>query len=103
MKRSKAITKRDQKNGLENKAVNPGTVKMTPWKQALVTALGVYPLLLTYEWLVKQILPVHLIDRRVTLLIVVLMIATTMVFLVMPILVKILSPWLFKKHTSKNI
>lgn len=68
-----------------------------PWKQALVTALGVYPLLLSYEWLVKVILPVHLMDRRLTLLIVVIMIANTMVFLVMPLLIKLLGPWLFKK------
>ena len=69
---------------------------MTPWKQAFITAAGVYPLLLTYEWMVKQILPVEQIDRRITLLIVVLMIASTMVFLVMPLLIRILGNWLFK-------
>ncbi len=73
---------------------------MVPWKQALVTAVGVYPLLLLYEWLVKQILPVQHMDRRINLLIVVLLIATTMVFLVMPLLTKILGPWLYKKQSS---
>ncbi len=72
--------------------------RMVPWKQALVTTLGVYPLLLFFEWFIKQILPVHLIDRRVTLLLVVLMIASTMVFLVMPLVIKFLGPWLFKKQ-----
>ena len=70
---------------------------MIPWKQALITALGVYPLLLSYEWLVKQLLPVQEMDRRLTLLIVVLLIATTMVFLVMPIMIKLIGNWLFKK------
>lgn len=74
----------------------PAKVRMVPWKQALITAAGVYPLLLSYEWLVKYILPVQLIDRRITLLIVVLMIAATMVFLIMPLLIKILGTWLFK-------
>lgn len=71
--------------------------RMVPWKQAIVTAFGVYPLLLTYEWLVKLILPVELMDRRLTLFIVVILIATTMVFLVMPLLARILRSWLFKK------
>jgi antibiotic biosynthesis monooxygenase (ABM) superfamily enzyme len=72
--------------------------QIVPWKQALVNAMGVYPLLFFYEWLVKQLLPVHLIDRQIILLIVVLMIATSMVFIVMPLLVKTLGPWLFKKQ-----
>ncbi|SHG16376.1 hypothetical protein [Flagellimonas flava] len=75
--------------------------RMIPWKQALVTAAGVYPLLLTYEWLVKQILPLHHIDRRITLLIVVLMISISMVFMVMPFMLKILGPWLFKNKINK--
>lgn len=82
-----------------NHSLKKGTApRMVRWKQTLATALGVYPLLLAYEWLVKQILPVQLIDRRVTLLIVVLLIATSMVFLVMPLLTKVLGPWLFKKQ-----
>lgn len=72
--------------------------RMVPWKQAIITAVGVYPLLLSYEWLVKEILPVELMGRRLTLFIVVILIATTMVFLVMPLLVRILGPWLFKKQ-----
>ncbi len=72
--------------------------RMVPWKQALVTAGGVYPLLLTFEWLAKQFLPVQQMDRRITLLIVVAMIASTMVFLVMPLLIKMLSRWLYKKQ-----
>ena len=72
-----------------------GIRPMIPWKQALITAAGVYPLLLTYEWLVKYLLPVENIDRRITLLIVVVMIATTMVYLVMPLLIRILKNWLF--------
>lgn len=80
---------------LKNPGENPA--RMIPWKQALITAIGVYPLLLTYEWLVKQLLPVQEMDRRLTLLIVVLMIATTMVFLVMPVMIKLFGSWLFKK------
>lgn len=75
----------------------PKSVKISPWKQAIITVAGVYPLLLSYEWLAKQILPVEVMDRRVTLLIVVIMIASTMVFLLMPLLVKLLGRWLFKK------
>jgi len=72
--------------------------RMTPWKRALITALGVYPLLLSYELVVAQVLPVQEMDRRITLLIIVIMIATTMVFLVMPILIKVLGSWLFQKQ-----
>lgn len=72
--------------------------RMVPWKQALVTAFGVYPLLLTYEWLVKTVLPVQQMDRRVILLIVVMLIASTMVFLVMPLIIRLLGPWLFKNN-----
>ena len=79
------------------KSMNKKKSTMIPWKPAMVTALGVYPLLLSYEWLVKMVLPVHLIDRRLTLLIVVIMIANTMVFLVMPLLIRLLGSWLFKK------
>ena len=82
-----------------DKSIKNNALKMVPWKQALVTALGVYPLLLSYEWLVKLVLPVQLMDRRLTLLIVVMMIATTMVFLVMPLLIRLLGPWLFKKQS----
>ncbi len=74
--------------------------QIIPWKQALVTSLAVYPLLLFFEWLVKQILPVQYIDRKVTLFIVVIMIATSMVFVVMPVLVKLLRPWLFKNKNN---
>ena len=84
----------------KNENNNP---KMVPWKQALVTALGVYPLLLSYEWLVKWVLPVRHLDRLVTLLIVVVLIATTMVFLIMPLSIKVLGPWLFKKTNTKRI
>ncbi|SHJ19694.1 hypothetical protein SAMN04488508_106199 [Aquimarina spongiae] len=76
--------------------------RMIPWKQALVTALGVYPLLLSYEWVIAQVLPVQEMDRRITLLIIVVMIATTMVFLVMPMLIKILGSWLFQKTIKTN-
>ena len=72
--------------------------RMILWKQALVTALGVYPLLLSYEWVIAQVLPVQEMDRRITLLIIVVMIATTMVFLVMPMLIKIFGSWLFQKQ-----
>lgn len=75
--------------------------QMVPWKQSLITAVGVYPLLLTYEWLVKQILPLHHVDRRLTLLIVVLMISISMVFLVMPFMLKVLGHWLFKNKINK--
>lgn len=74
--------------------------QMIQWKQALVTAIGVYPLLLFYEWLIKQILPVQLMDQAVTLFIVVLMITSTMVFVVMPLFTKLLGQWLYKN--SKN-
>jgi antibiotic biosynthesis monooxygenase (ABM) superfamily enzyme len=96
MKQSNHLLKKN--TGLEpRKKVRNTAPRMVPWKQALVTVIGVYPLLLSYEWLAKQILPVQHLDRRITLLIIVFMIATTMVFLVMPFVVKILGRWLFKK------
>ncbi|MGW9685734.1 hypothetical protein [Flagellimonas sp. 2504JD1-5] len=74
--------------------------RMIPWKQALITALAVYPLLLFFEWFVKQILPVDQMDRRAVLFVVVALIATSMVFVIMPLLVKLLGPWLFKNNNN---
>lgn len=101
---SKRIIMKKDPSNTKKHASGSFMLRMVPWKQALVTATGVYPLLLSYEWLVKQLLPVQQIDRRITLLIVVLLIASTMVFLVMPVFIKILGPWLFKKQShTKNI
>ncbi|WP_298794848.1 hypothetical protein [uncultured Allomuricauda sp.] len=74
--------------------------QMIPWKQTLITALAVYPLLLFFEWAVKQILPVHQMDRRAVLFIVVVMIATSMVFVVMPLMIKLFGRWLFKNNNN---
>ena len=73
----------------------PASVKMVPWKQTVVTAGGVYPLLLLYEWLIRQIVPAGVVDIRILMLIIVILVAATMVLLVMPAVIKLTGKWLF--------
>ncbi len=91
--------KRQQLSGLETWFTLPGRKAVVPpprWKMAMVTVLGVWPTSMLMTWLLGPLignmpLPLHA-------LCVVAGMVTLLTWVVMPLLVKILNPWLQVTH-----
>ena len=73
------------------------TPKPIYWKQVLVTTFTVYPLLMAIQWLLKLLFPMQLIYPALAILIAVAVVASLMVFPVMPLVMKVIGPWMHKK------
>jgi len=87
--------KRQELSGLETWFTLPGQRAMVPpprWKMALVTVLGVYPASLFVPWLLNPVIGGKPMLVQAFLIAVGIVIMLTWV--VMPILARILSPWL---------
>ena len=67
------------------------------WKQVLITTFTVYPLLMTIQWLLNLLSPMQSVPKELAALIAVFAVASLMVFPVMPIVMKLLGSWLYKK------
>lgn len=67
------------------------------WKQWLITASSVYLLLLTADWALNYFLPMHLFSREIAILFMVLIVVTSMVFVVIPLSTKYLGNWMRRK------
>jgi antibiotic biosynthesis monooxygenase (ABM) superfamily enzyme len=67
------------------------------WKQVLITTFTVYPLLMIIQWLLNLLAPMQSIPKELGVLIAVFGVASLMVFPVMPLTMKLLGSWLFKK------
>jgi antibiotic biosynthesis monooxygenase (ABM) superfamily enzyme len=91
-------------SGLESWFVLPGQRAVIPpprWKMAVVTALGVWPVSILVPWLLNPLmtgLPFSLQALFVAMGIVILL-----TWAVMPIMVRILSPWLYPHEGGKRI
>ena len=73
------------------------TPKPIYWKQVLVTTFTVYPLLMATQWLLKLLFPMQLVSQEMATLIAVAVVASLMVFPVMPLVMKIIGSWMHKK------
>ncbi len=73
------------------------TQKPIYWKQVLVTTFTVYPLLMGIQWLLNLLFPMQLLKTEIAIFLAVAMVASLMVFPVMPFIMKRLGPWLHKK------
>ncbi|MFK5974555.1 MAG: hypothetical protein QM485_14910 [Flavobacteriaceae bacterium] len=67
------------------------------WKQVLITTLSVYPLLIGSTWFLKQIFPMEELAQEAAIFFTVAMVASLMVFPVMPLIMKFLGSWPYKK------
>ncbi len=67
------------------------------WKQVLITTLTVYPLLMGATWILKSVFPMQELKQEVSIFFTVAMVASLMVFPVMPLMMKLLGSWLNKK------
>ncbi|MEH6535033.1 MAG: hypothetical protein V7719_01475 [Psychroserpens sp.] len=67
------------------------------WKQVLITTFTVYPLLMIIQWLLKLLTPMQSVPKELAVLIAVFAVASLMVFPVMPLTIKLLGSWLYKK------
>ena len=67
------------------------------WKQVLVTTFTVFPLLMAIQWLLKLMFPMQLVSQELATLIAVAVVASLMVFPVMPLIMKIIGSWMYKK------
>ena len=67
------------------------------WKQVLITTFTVYPLLMLIQWLLSSFSPMQSVPKELAVLIAVLAVASLMVFPVMPLTMKLLGSWLYKK------
>ncbi len=67
------------------------------WKQVLITTLTVYPLLMGATWFLKAVFPMQELQQEVTIFFTVAMVASLMVFPVMPFIMKLLGSWLYKR------
>jgi uncharacterized protein len=89
--------KRQELSGLETWFTLPGQRAMIPpprWKMALATVLGVYPASLLVPWLLGPLingLPLFLRALYIAAGIVILL-----TWLIMPLLVRVLRPWLYR-------
>ncbi|WP_033959064.1 hypothetical protein [Psychroserpens jangbogonensis] len=67
------------------------------WKQVLITTLTVYPLLMIIQWLLNLLTPMQSIPKELAVLIAVSAVAALMVFPIMPLTMKFVGSWLYKK------
>lgn len=67
------------------------------WKQVLITTFTVYPLLMIIQLLLKLLPPMQSVPNELAVLIAVFAVASLMVFPVMPLTMKLLGSWLYKK------
>ena len=67
------------------------------WKQVLVTTFTVYPLLLTASWFIKSVFPMHLLRPEIAMFFTVAVVASLMVFPVLPFITKVAGPWMRRK------
>ena len=70
------------------------------WKMAIVTWMGIYPLVLLATYTVMPMLSVHL-HRAFVMCVSTALIVTAMTWLVMPLLVRLFAAWLFPLDKSK--
>ncbi|NOR27279.1 MAG: hypothetical protein GQ540_01990 [Lutibacter sp.] len=67
------------------------------WKHVLITTFTVYPLLMIIQWVLNLISPMQRVPRELAVLIAVFAVASLMVFPVMPLTMKLVGSWLYKK------
>lgn len=67
------------------------------WKQVLITTFTVYPLLMLIQWLLSLLSPMQNVPKELAVLAAVFAVASLMVFPVMPLTMKLLGSWLYKK------
>lgn len=67
------------------------------WKQVLITTFTVYPLLMLIQWLLSLLSPMQSVPKELAVLVAVFAVASLMVFPVMPVTMKLLGSWLYKK------
>jgi antibiotic biosynthesis monooxygenase (ABM) superfamily enzyme len=67
------------------------------WKQVLITTFTVYPLLMIIQWLLNLLSPMQNVSKELAVLIAVFAVASLMVFPIMPLTMKLLGSWLYKK------
>ncbi len=67
------------------------------WKQVLITTFTVYPLLMLIQWLLSLLSPMQSVPKELAVLTAVFGVASLMVFPVMPLTMKLLGSWLYKK------
>ena len=67
------------------------------WKQVLITTFTVYPLLMIIQWLLNLLSPMQNVPKELAVLIAVFAVASLMVFPIMPLTMKLLGSWLYKK------
>ena len=64
------------------------------WKQVFVTIITVYPLILGAELFLNFLFPMHLLEPKISIFFIVVIVATLMVYPVMPFVNKLLGNWL---------
>jgi len=67
------------------------------WKQVLITTFTVYPLLMIIQWFLSLVSPMQSLPKELAVLIAVFAVASLMVFPVMPLTMKLLGSWLYKR------
>ena len=83
-------------SGLETWFVLPGQralIPPPPWKMALVTVLGVWPISMLVPWLLNPL--ISSLSLTLQALFVAVGIVILLTWVVMPVLVRILKPWLY--------
>ena len=83
----------------------PPVKTQTPvyWKQVLITTLAVYPLLLAAGGFLKLIFPMEALKPEVAIFFTVVVVASLMVFPVMPFIMKyVVGPWMHKRSGILN-
>lgn len=73
------------------------TTRPVYWKQVLLTTFTVYPLLLGVTALLKLLAPMQSLQPELATLLAVLIVASLMVFPVMPLAMKLLGTWLHQR------
>ncbi len=67
------------------------------WKHVLITTFTVYPLLMIIQWLLNLLSAMQNVPKELAVLIAVFAVASVMVFPIMPLTMKLLGSWLYKK------
>ncbi len=67
------------------------------WKHVLITTFTVYPLLMIIQRLLNLLSPMQNVPKELAVLIAVFAVASLMVFPIMPLTMKLLGSWLYKK------
>ena len=91
------LVKRPQSKASKVRALQAKTQQPVYWKQVIVTTFTVYPLILASDWFLKSLFPMKIFEPEVAILFTVALVASLMVFPVMPFITKLLGSWLHKK------